>query len=124
MKAEAVLIVSDECELAFTDGSIEYKQVEIMDEEGEDVKGLFRECLLFIERVVQKEGKTILVHCAAGVSRSASVVIAYIMYSKKIPLKEAHAFVLEKRPCIKPNTDFLKQLQEFEDDLTKEGHFI
>ncbi|TNV75372.1 hypothetical protein FGO68_gene6679 [Halteria grandinella] len=124
MKAEAVLIVSDECEPVFTDGSIEYKQVEIMDEEGEDVKGLFRDCIQFIDRVVQKEGKTILVHCAAGVSRSASVVIAYIMFSRKIPLKEAHAFVLEKSPCIKPNTSFMKQLQVFEDELTKEGHYI
>ena len=49
-----------------------------------------------------------------GVSRSASVVIAYVMARKKIALKEALQLVRQSRQHVKPNMGFHKQLQVFE----------
>jgi protein-tyrosine phosphatase len=55
-----------------------------------------------------------LVHCVQGISRSASVVIAYVIASENKSFEEAHRYVKEKRPLIKPNDGFAQQLQEYE----------
>lgn len=45
----------------------------------------------------------VLVHCEAGVSRSATIVISYFMYKYEMTLPEAYKSVLAKRPVIRPN---------------------
>ena len=56
----------------------------------------------------------VLVHCRAGVSRSATVCIAYIMQKQGLSLDSAYEFVKSKRPVIDPNINFIRQLQKFE----------
>lgn len=58
----------------------------------------------------QKSGQNILVHCAAGVSRSASMVIAYIMVKHSLDFESAKNFVKSKRGCIWPNNGFQQQI--------------
>lgn len=55
-----------------------------------------------------------LVHCYAGVSRSATTVIAYLMVEKGAGFIDAANFVRKRRPIIFPNTGFQKQLAELE----------
>ena len=59
-------------------------------------------------------GSKVLVHCKMGVSRSASVVIAYAMKAHNWNMQKAHKFVKNKRTCIKPNTGFMRQLEIYQ----------
>ncbi|XP_034019076.1 dual specificity protein phosphatase 16 isoform X2 [Thalassophryne amazonica] len=67
----------------------------------------------FIEKVKACNAR-VLVHCLAGISRSATIAIAYIMKRMDMSLDEAYRFVKEKRPTISPNFNFLGQLLDFE----------
>ncbi|KAG7456339.1 hypothetical protein MATL_G00251180 [Megalops atlanticus] len=67
----------------------------------------------FIERAKASNAR-VLVHCLAGISRSATIAIAYIMKRMDMSLDEAYRFVKEKRPTISPNFNFLGQLLDFE----------
>ncbi len=56
-------------------------------------------------------------HCAAGRSRSATLIIAYLMKSRRMSLRDAIYVVRLARPMIKPNLGFFQQLCRFEKDL-------
>ena len=76
----------------------------------------FIQCIEFIKTAKQAQ-TPILIHCMAGVSRSATVTIAYIMQQHKKSLRDAASFVFERRPIIFPNIGFIKHLMEFEKKL-------
>ena len=74
-----------------------------------------------IEQAVKfiKEGEIVLVHCAAGVSRSSSMIIAYLMLEEGMRFKQALDFVREKRSIICPNAGFQSQLELIDELLQK-----
>ena len=55
-----------------------------------------------------------MVHCNDGMSRSASLVIAYIMQTYGLDFKTALNHVQQRRFCVQPNDGFEQQLKEFE----------
>lgn len=59
-------------------------------------------------------GENVLVHCQAGVSRSAIIVIYYLMRKFNMPYKVARKYVGTQRPIINPNHGFVKQLLRYE----------
>ena len=59
-------------------------------------------------------GRTTLVHCFQGVSRSGLVVTAYLMYKNRWTRDEALAFVRAHRPEARPNSAFMDLLTEWE----------
>lgn len=56
----------------------------------------------------------ILVHCSAGISRSPTVVAAYLMRRRGMTLKAALGQIVRVRPQVAPNPGFLRQLKEME----------
>ncbi|XP_061438482.1 dual specificity protein phosphatase 16 [Rhineura floridana] len=74
----------------------------------------------FIEKAKASNG-CVLVHCLAGISRSATIAIAYIMKRMDMSLDEAYRFVKEKRPTISPNFNFLGQLLDFEKKIKNQS---
>ncbi|MEQ2159606.1 Dual specificity protein phosphatase 22-B [Goodea atripinnis] len=66
------------------------------------------------------KGEGCLVHCLAGVSRSVTLVVAYIMTLTGLGWQDALAAVKVVRPCANPNLGFQRQLQEFEDTQAEE----
>lgn len=69
-----------------------------------------------IKATKDRGGRT-LVHCVAGVSRSASLCIAYLMKFENMSLRQAYQHVKLARPIIRPNQGFWKQLIEYEKHL-------
>jgi dual specificity phosphatase 12 len=61
----------------------------------------------------------VLVHCYAGVSRSSSFVIAYVMSTYKLEYDEAKEKVKKHRVCIHPGDGFVRQLQFYGKVLAK-----
>ncbi|XP_067143988.1 dual specificity protein phosphatase 19-like [Centruroides vittatus] len=92
-----------------------YKKLNVRDDPEENIKQYFEECFNFIDSGLQN-GCT-LVHCNAGVSRAATIVIGYLMSRQKMTLKEAYQCVKNARSSIKPNNGFMKQLKEYETEL-------
>ena len=64
-------------------------------------------------------GHAILIHCVMGMSRSASMVLLYLMHEYKLSLKECYDQVKIQRPFINPNPKFLKELGKEEMSLRK-----
>ena len=78
----------------------------------ENIECIFYECIKFIENVREKGGR-VLVHCIQGISRSVSIVMAYIIFTKKVSYDKAFNLVQSKREISSPNFGFSIQLQNF-----------
>ncbi|CAN0355666.1 unnamed protein product, partial [Discosporangium mesarthrocarpum] len=63
------------------DRSMTYKRVPVFDNRGEDILAHLDSSLSYIEQQGKFYG-SVLVHCAKGVSRSATVVVAYLMRTR------------------------------------------
>ena len=61
--------------------------------------------------------KRVLVCCTMGVSRSATIVIAFLMKCHGWSMTQAIEYIASKRPQISPNLGFIKQLQSLEESL-------
>ncbi|KAF7363014.1 Dual specificity protein phosphatase 12-like isoform X1 [Mycena venus] len=87
-------------------------QISVQDWPDQDLMSHFKDSNAFIDaaRFTAQEG--VLVHCAQGVSRSATIVTAYLMASHP-PLYDdvaALAYLRARRPIVQPNSGFLSQL--------------
>ncbi|KAM8704727.1 hypothetical protein ACLKA7_009219 [Drosophila subpalustris] len=96
----------------FFPGTFEYFNVRVYDDEKTNLLKYWDDTFRYISRA-KAEGSKVLVHCKMGVSRSASVVIAYAMKAYKWEFQRALQHVKERRSCIKPNKNFLNQLETY-----------
>jgi len=98
-------------------GRLKVHHVLMYDAEEQDLLQYLDQCVDHIHSVVE-EGGNILVHCVAGVSRSASVCIAYLIKYQRMTLHAAFKHVSSRRSCICPNLGFWQQLIKYEVRLT------
>ncbi|XP_041634532.1 dual specificity protein phosphatase 8 [Cheilinus undulatus] len=94
-----------------------YLRIPIDDSLWDDLLPWIPQALSFIDGAMSS-GASVLVHCAAGISRSPALAVAYIMYRLGLDLDQAYRFVKERRPSISPNFNFLGQLQLFQSTLS------
>jgi hypothetical protein len=97
---------------AFYPQDFEYKTIKIKDTKEENIFDHFYDCFDFIDK-----HEKIFIHCQFGVSRSASIVIGYIMWKDKKTFKEALEFVKKKRRVVSPNEGFVEQLLRLESEI-------
>eukprot|EP00929_Paragymnodinium_shiwhaense_P109498 TRINITY_DN75964_c0_g1_i1.p1 TRINITY_DN75964_c0_g1~~TRINITY_DN75964_c0_g1_i1.p1 ORF type:complete len:791 (+),score=110.12 TRINITY_DN75964_c0_g1_i1:145-2517(+) len=98
----------DVCESHFPD-TFTYLTYFLKDTNNEDIQLLFYRTLDFIHSATSQGGR-VLVHCREGVSRSSTMILAYLMWRFRIPFEAAHERARKIRPICNPNTGFTCQL--------------
>lgn len=99
----------------FSGSDIKYHGINAMDVPKFRLIDYFRPAADFIEDGLLQEGK-VFVHCYQGISRSAAMVIAFLMLKKDMPVAAALAEIRAKR-AVQPNEGFLKQLCQLNAEL-------
>lgn len=67
-----------------------------------------------------RSGNPVLVHCMAGISRSATLIIAYLMWAYGWTFEQARQYVRQRRMIINPNRGFVMQLLYWEKALQEQ----
>jgi protein-tyrosine phosphatase len=103
---------------------IEYMRLNLNDTSNEDDKMLkyINPAVEFIYKNLNIDGKNVFVHCHAGVSRSPTIVVAYLMKYYSMTLDDAIRFVQKRRPKVFYNGkqyNFKNALSIYQDRLTE-----
>ncbi|GAA6020266.1 hypothetical protein JCM11491_003871, partial [Sporobolomyces phaffii] len=94
-------------------GGVDLHRVLVDDTETTNIAEHFVPTAEFIQRALDhKHG--VLVHCQAGVSRSTTLVAAFLMHSRRLNVEQAIDHIRQVRPQVDPTQFFLLQLEMFE----------
>ena len=100
----------------------EYLCIAVEDDssQAEYLGGFFETAIRFITHALKNEHARVLVHCQRGHSRSATIVLAYLM-SIGLRLEAALALLKRARPTVRPNDGFLACLERLDRQLITQG---
>ena len=104
-----VLCCAKELKAYFPD-IFEYKLLDLYDIPSEDIVRYFYDAIKFIDSAT----RNVFVHCRVGKSRSASNVIAYLMYNEKKRYDDVFSYVRKHRWIAYPNSGFREQLKNLD----------
>lgn len=104
-----IVSVAERLKINIGNPNIKLYKYELADDYKCDIINYFDE----ICEIINKEC-IVLVNCVAGVSRSATIIIAYLMKYYNMSLKNAFIYVRKKRDRICPNKHFMKCLLDYE----------
>ena len=98
--------------------ALTYFQIAIGDrpEAARDLASHLPSAMVFINGALAAGG-SVLVHCFAGKSRSASVVVAWLMLTRGWTMNQALTFLRQRRPVCQPNVGFVVELKKLERDM-------
>lgn len=97
--------------LKYTEPPYTHLQIPIDDTPHTNIIEHFATCNEFIESA--KPGN-VLVHCAQGVSRSVTIIVAYLMQKHQLKVAQAMHAVRRKKDDVEPNHSFIRQLKVYE----------
>ncbi|XP_029466515.1 dual specificity protein phosphatase 13-like isoform X2 [Rhinatrema bivittatum] len=107
----------------YEDLCINYYGIEAYDDPSFAISAFFYKAANFIKHGIDTPGGRVLVHCAMGVSRSAALVLAYLMIHENVNLVKAIKIVNSHRD-ICPNMGFLRQLRDLDISLNEERNAL
>lgn len=114
-----VVNASLDVENVFANEGVLYKAVKIKDRPESDISAFFDSTFEFIESAKRTYHGRVLVHCTQGISRSATLVIMYLMRANNWSLVTAVNFAMASRGVVYPNEGFFKSLMAEEFRLYK-----
>lgn len=97
---------------------VAYAVIPVDDTPGADLRGYLPAALRFI-RAALTGGGCVLVHCHAGISRSATVVLFYLMLEHGLTFDEALGRLKTARPQVQPNAGFARHLRAIDASLAR-----
>ena len=86
------------------------------DDPAESISRFFPQMTRIIADAVAAK-QAVLVHCAAGMSRSVTIVTAYLIADHGLTAAEAVAYIKKRRPIAEPNRGFMRQLEAYYNSL-------
>jgi protein-tyrosine phosphatase len=94
-----------------------YLECSFDDEGGKDLFYVIEKAIPFIKKGIQKGN--VLVHCAAGISRSSSIVMAYLLSERRndinvVTVEDCKQFLRSKRSIAEPQIGYIRCLREFQ----------
>lgn len=95
--------------------SFQYLEIKVPDLPNAPISGVFPITNNFISTALKQGGK-VLVHCHAGISRSPTIVIAYLMKEYGQSWQSMLRYLQQKRSIVNPNWGFINQLSHQEKD--------
>ncbi|XP_056379533.1 dual specificity protein phosphatase 12 isoform X2 [Hyla sarda] len=95
--------------------SLQKMFIRLLDDSSADLLSYLPECLTFLTSALETPGSCVLVHCHAGMSRSAAVIVAYMMNTARCPYEEAYRRLQNKKSDVKIHEEFENQLALFEE---------
>jgi len=95
--------------------------INIEDDENEPIDAFFEKCYQYIDAAINS-GERVLVHCMAGVSRSATIVAYYLMKKYGMDVEDALLYTRARRPIVRPNDGFIRCLQRKYLSLNKKNN--
>jgi len=113
MKINYILNCAYECSNKNLSKEMKHLHLKIKDYDDFNIIDYFEKSNEFINKC-KNEGGKILIHCKFGISRSSTLVIAFLVKYKKFTVDKALEFVREKRNIIYPNYGFMNQLYKYE----------
>eukprot|EP01083_Nonionella_stella_P011224 31905_1 len=102
-----------------SDIGIQYLKLSVNDTDQDDISQHFERVIRFIDTALNHDVNKVLIHCFAGISRSSTIAIAYLMKTMHLNYSDARSFVQRKRNVIHPNVAFVQQLKDYEKTLFK-----
>lgn len=93
-----------------------YLRINVSDSTHTDLGKHFDEVSDMIEEIRRNGGRT-LIHCVAGVSRSTTLCLAYLIKYGGMNLRDAFMHIKSIRPQIRPNSGFFQQLRAYEEQI-------
>lgn len=87
-----------------------WHRIILEDDESAEISNHFHEVHDIIQQSI-RDGKNVIVHCGAAVSRSPTLIISYLMLENGWDYKRAYRYVKDRRPYIQPNKGFEEQLK-------------
>ena len=119
---DAVVVLVEDYELPYSLDEWEKREIEVLHSPIEDFTAPSLSQLLEILQWIEArvgEGKKVLIHCMGGLGRSGTVAVAWLIYSKKLSLREALRRVRSVRPGAVETPDQMEVLQKLQEFLER-----
>jgi len=98
----------------FWEKKYNYLRIDVLDLPSQNIRKHFDKAFQFIDDALHIKNNNVLVHCSAGISRSPTIVLAYMIKKYNMKLDEAFNEMRQKRQIIDPNISFILQLRDWE----------
>jgi predicted protein tyrosine phosphatase len=95
-------------------GNIKQLRINVLDLPSTNLLERFDQCIRFLS-----QPGVFLIHCKAGMSRSATIICGFLMQTHGLTVRQALNHIIQQRPIVNPNEGFRGQLAQFERFLTE-----
>ena len=96
----------------YFEDDFKYFKIDILDINNSSIYNFFDPFIKFVEKILEEDGK-IMIHCFMGSSRSAILVVLYLIKFKSFNIEDSIEFITEKRNRVNINVTYVKELREY-----------